>query len=67
MILSDGEIMALLKARMLVKRGNPPTSEFLEWLYERLEKIHYEDTRVDFMHTFKGIIDSLKEIESLLT
>lgn len=66
MTLSDREILALAKAKMLIKRGNPPTPEFLEWIYERLEKVHNENPLMDFMHTLKGIVGSLREIESLL-
>lgn len=30
--------------------------EFLEWLHARLEKVHGEDRRVDYMHKLRSII-----------
>lgn len=44
---SNNELLALIKMKIMLKRGNPPMTTFLFWLHERLLQIHKEDRNVD--------------------
>lgn len=35
--------------------------EFLEWIYQRLLKVHKENKNVDYMHKLKNIIDGMED------
>jgi hypothetical protein len=62
MTLSDGELLAFLKLKLLIDSGYPPMYEFLDWIHARLEKVHHEDPLMDYMHALKRYADGIREI-----